>query len=99
MAWRTLYAQVVKARLDQKVLRLDIAYYNFTRLMISRVKAYGAKWRKWFLNQRLWQTTRTKNCPLRHRDHALITLTEEADYTLADGMYRLMNEARHQTLP
>ena len=53
LAWRSLYAQVVKARLNQKALRLDVAYYNFTRCMLSRVKAHGAKWRRWFLNQRL----------------------------------------------
>ena len=99
LAWRSLYAQVVKARLDNKVLRLDVAYYNFTRFMISRVKAYGTKWRRWFLNQRLWQQTRMKMFPLRHRNNALIKLTAEAEYTIADGMYRLMDEARHQTLP
>ena len=75
------------------------AYYNFTRLMISRVKAYGAKWRRWYLNQRLWQPKRTKIFPLRHGNHALIKLTAEAEYEIADGMYKLMDEARHQTLP
>ena len=49
MAWRNLYAETVKARMDDKTLNLKRAIWTWARLALSRVKAYGNKWYKWYV--------------------------------------------------
>ena len=61
IAWRTLYAADVHARLNDKSMNLGNAFFQMTRLLLSRVKAHGAKWRAWYLNQRLWQQGKAKS--------------------------------------
>ena len=61
IAWRTLYAADVHARLNDKSMNLGNAFSQMTRLVLSRVKAHGAKWRAWYLNQRLWQQGKAKS--------------------------------------
>ena len=41
MAWRSLYAETVKARMDDKTLNMKRAVWTWGRLTLSRVKAYG----------------------------------------------------------
>ena len=60
MAWRSLYAETVKARMDDKTLNMKRAVWTWARLTLSRVKAYGNKWYKWYVGQRLWQQKKTK---------------------------------------
>ena len=60
MAWRSLYAETVKARMDDKTLNLKRAIWTWARLTLSRVKAYGNKWYKWYVKQRLWQQKRSE---------------------------------------
>ena len=43
-----LYAETVKARMDDKTLNLKRAIWTWARLALSRVKAYGNKWYKWY---------------------------------------------------
>ena len=44
MAWRSLYAETVRARMENETLNLTQAVWTWARLTLSRVKAYGAKW-------------------------------------------------------
>ena len=46
MAWRSLYAETVKARMDDKTINMKRAIWKWARLALSRVKAYGKKWYK-----------------------------------------------------
>ena len=43
-AWRNLYAEVTRARIEGKQLNLKTAYENFVRMAFTGVVAYGAKW-------------------------------------------------------
>ena len=43
MAWRSLYAETVRARMENETLNLTQAVWTWARLTLSRVKAYGAK--------------------------------------------------------
>jgi hypothetical protein len=52
MAWRSLYAETVRARMEDETLNLTQAMWTWARLTLSRVKAYGAKWNKWYVGQR-----------------------------------------------
>ena len=95
IAWRTLYAEVVKARIEDKRLRLKRAFFNFTRLMLSRVKAHGAKWRRWYMNQRMRRESRKKYFPAaQHGDNALIEIDEEATYRIHPDMQDMMIMAK-----
>ena len=72
MAWRSIYAETVKARMDDKTLNLTRAMWTWARLALSRVKAYGNKWYKWYVKQRLWQQKKTKLIPEQYRKYTLI---------------------------
>ena len=50
-AWRCLYAEVVGARIDNRCLNPSKAYANLVRMAYTRVKAYGAKWYRWYSRQ------------------------------------------------
>ena len=93
IAWRALYAEVTKAHAEDKHLRLDRAYFSFTRLLLGRVKAYGAKWRRWYNNQRLWQPAKTKHFPMRHRNKKFIQVEADATYQIHPDMETKMKEA------
>ena len=58
-AWRNLYAEVTRARIEGKQLNLKTAYANFVRMAFTRVVAYGAKWYRWYSRQH-YCTTRLK---------------------------------------
>ena len=55
-AWRCLYAEAVGARKDNRCMLPTKAYANLVRMAYTRVKAYGAKWYRWYSRQH--RTTR-----------------------------------------
>jgi hypothetical protein len=92
LAWRCLYAETVGARLDERELRLDFAVWKTVRLLLSRVKAYGAKWRKWFMRQRGWRPGKVKMIPEKHREYALIKSDECGSYVINTELQSLLTE-------
>ena len=80
LAWRALYAETVKAHLDDQPLRIQHAYFHTVRYVISRAKAYGQKWKTWYNAQRYHHNDRL--FPEKHRKHAIIKLDERANYTI-----------------
>ena len=47
IAWRCLYAAVVGSRVDDVPIDLQRAYKRTLQLTISRLRAYGEKWKLW----------------------------------------------------
>ena len=47
--------------MNGKQLNTKGAVWKTIRMANSRVKAHGAKWRKWYNTQRLWRETRRKS--------------------------------------
>lgn len=47
IAWRALYAGVVKARMENKHLDLRKVNRNIYKLLICRLRAFGARWNHW----------------------------------------------------
>ena len=45
IAWRCLYAAIVGSRVDDRPLNLGYAYYRTLQMTITRVRAYGEKWK------------------------------------------------------
>ena len=53
IAWRCLYAEITRARVEDTNLDLSKALRRTFALIISRVKAYGEKWKLWYNKQRM----------------------------------------------
>ena len=94
MAWRNLYAQSVKTKLEEGEMDLPLAVYKTWRLVLSRVQAHGNLWRRWFLKQT--GHIRPKIFPLQHRKHKLIELDEEANYKVNPKLGKIVEEARNK---
>ena len=89
-AWRSLYAEVIKRRIEAKeTLKPKVAIKNTVRMMYSRVVAYGFKWRRWWSKQRLWQVARRKEVGKKHQTFKLITCDEEATYMVSPKLLNI----------
>ena len=62
-------------------------------MIISRVKAYGEKWKLWYNKQRLQTHTRIIDAKYR-RQLTLIDQDEEGRYTVADALIKAYEEAK-----
>ena len=82
LAWRCLYAEVVRARIDDKNLNFRKTYKRTIIILISRVKAYGFKWYRWFSRTRNIRASKVKHIPLKYRNRILIK-------TQADGSWSI----------
>ena len=94
MAWRSLYAETVKARMDDKTLNMKRAVWTWARLTLSRFKAYGSKGYKWYVGQRLGQQKKTKLIPEQHRRYILIEFGPHGDYYISSKLRKLFKDTR-----
>ena len=94
-AWRSLYAETVKCHMENKRANLKYAVFSTVRYMVSRSKAYGLKWRLWYIKQS--HHSKFKEFPLRHRTHAMIQLTNEAEFTIDTRLLAWFEWARDRT--
>ena len=88
LAWRCLYAEVVKARLEDKRLDLENAYKRTIQMTIGRLQAQGVKWYRWYSKTRYIQKSKRKKFPRRYRNRILITTTAEAEFVVNDVLLR-----------
>ena len=92
IAWRCLYAQSVKAKLEGGYLNLEEAVYKTLRLTLSRVIAHGNKWRNWYRRQAGHVTPKT--FPEEHQKKTLITFDDSARYTVSEKLKREVANSR-----
>ena len=85
-AWRCLYAEVVGARKENRCMSPSKAYANLIRMAYTRVKAYGAKWYRWYSRQH--RKIDAKVVPRKHRDTKLIKTEASAEYRDKSGTLR-----------
>jgi hypothetical protein len=90
LAWRCLYAEVVGARLDDRRMRLAQAYKRMVYMLISRLRANGEKWYRWYSRTRYLQRKKVKHFPKRYRKRVLITTEKDATFRINRT---LLNEA------
>ena len=88
LAWRCLYAEVVKARLEDKRLDLENAYRRTIQMTISRLKAQGVKWYRWYSKTRYIQLQKRKPFPRRYRKRILMTTTGTAEFTINEELLK-----------
>ena len=80
IAWRCLYAAVVGSRVDDVPIDLQRAYKRTLQLTISRLRAYGEKWKLWCNKNR--HTGLKSIIPVDKRDRTVIEQDMEGDYQL-----------------
>ena len=94
LSWRCLYAEVVASRIDDRDLNLKHAYARLVGLIISRLKASGQKWYRWYSRTRGHQTKTVKQFPQKFRKRKLITTTATASYTINKDLYKEFDRIR-----
>ena len=62
-------------------------YSRLIRMIISRLKASGLKWYKWYSRTQHVQDKKHKFFPRKHRNRKLIVTTQTADYTITPVLY------------
>ena len=86
LAWRCLYAETTRARIEGHPLRLSATYARLVLMIISRLKAQGTKWRRWY--SRTHNTTKKKEFPQRYRKRKLIKTEANADFKINQSLLR-----------
>ena len=92
MAWRAIYAEVVRARKKDKKLRLKVAYAVLVRTMLSRTTAHGAKWKRWYNGQRRWLGT--KCVPRRHSKYKLISTEADSSFEVNKELVQAFEDSK-----
>ena len=94
LGWRCLYAEIVRCRIDELWDELDLkrALRRAVAMVISRVTAYGERWRRHYLRTR--NTTRAKKVAKKHQQHKLIKVSEDAKYELDESLTDLQEELK-----
>ena len=84
-----MYAEVVRARIEDKRLRLQRAYARVVLMVISRLKANGKRWYRWRSSVQNIRTSKSKHFPERYRNRKLIKTNANAEYVINS---KLLNE-------
>ena len=100
IAWRCLYAAIVGSRVDDRPLNLEYAHYRTLQMTITRVKAYGEKWRMWCIKNK--NTGLKCIIPLDKRDRVVIDQDMLGEYTVSGMLikeFERLCTAREQAPP
>ena len=98
LAWRCLYAETVRARINGEQLKLKHAYARVVLMSISRLKAQGQKWYRWYSRTRGISEHKVKTFPRRYRKRCLMTTTATAEYEISDALLREYDSVKQDRL-
>ena len=98
LAWRCLYAEAVRARTNSEHLKLKHAYARVVLMSISRLKAQGQKWYRWYSRTRGISEHKVKEFPKRYRKRRLMTTTATADYEISDVLLQEYDSVKQDGL-
>ena len=94
IAWRCLYAEVVRSRVDERPLDLTAAYKRTMQVTITRLKAYGEKWKMW--SQKNRHTSLKSAIPLDKQERKVIAQDILGDYTINPRFLAEFDRARQE---
>ena len=80
MAWRCLYAEIVRARVDGAHVRLQSARMRCIKMLQSRAEAYGRKWELWVIKQLGRKSI--KPIPKKHQQYTIVRYRTYGSYTV-----------------
>ena len=72
------------------MINLHKAVKRVVAMLISRVTAYGEKWRRWYLS--IQHTSKHKKVAEKFRKFRLITCNEVAEYTINPVLNKIYEE-------
>ena len=80
LGWRCLYAEIIRCRKDKlwEDLNLKKALSRTISMLVSRITAYGRKWKLWYMKTR--NTSNAKLIARKHQNYKLIKISRTADY-------------------
>ena len=78
----------MKARVEDKELDLKRAYARVVLMIISRLKAQGQKWYRWYSKTRGISRKKVKQFPKRYRKRQLIVTQADAQYKINPTLFR-----------
>lgn len=84
LGWRCLYAEITRARINNEQINLKRALKRTFAMIISRTRAYGEKWLKWF--RRTCHSSKSKLIPRKHQKYKMIKISDTAEYTIAQEL-------------
>ena len=84
LAWRCLYAEITRSRIENTDFNLQKALSRVLNMLKSRILAYGTKWRRWYM--RTSRTTRAKKVPRKHQKYKLIKVNDNAEFEISEKM-------------
>ena len=90
LGWRCLYAEIVRCRKDElwEDLKLGKAIKRTAAMLISRITAYGEKWRFSYLKTH--HTSRFKEVPKKHQNYKCIAINSDATYTVSKELLHFL---------
>ena len=97
IAWRCLYAAVVGSRVEDKPLNLEYAYYRTLQMTITRVTAYGEKWKLWCTKNKC--TSLKCTIPLDKQDRVVIVQDMLGDFQVSSTLLEEFNRVRAARSP
>jgi len=80
LAWRCLYAETTSAHIENTTANLDKALTRLWSMVVSRLTAYGTRWKKWVETHT--GTLQNRGIPEAHRDKTVL-------YQDIDGHYEI----------
>ena len=85
IAWRCLYAELVRGRVENVQPDLKAAYKRTIMMNISRLKYYGEKWLKWV--RKNTHTGNKSDIPERHQQKRVIRQDRHGKYEINQVFY------------
>ena len=98
LAWRCLYAETIRARANNEHLKLKHAYARVVLMAISRLKAQGQKWYRWYSRTRGISELKVKEFPKRYRKRRLMTTTAKAEYEISSVLLQEHDRVKRDRL-
>ena len=89
IAWRCLYAAIVKKRVDGGRFHLQSAFKRTVILVRSRAVAYGESWKLWVRKNK--NTSMKHAIPEKHQNKILVKQTLHGDYTINSSIEDTLN--------
>ena len=80
LAWRCLYAELVRGRVEDVKPVIKNAYRRTLIMLVTRLTAYGEKWLRWVRKNR--ETGNKSRIPKRHQDKKLIKQDVDGNYAI-----------------
>jgi hypothetical protein len=90
LAWRCLYAAMVTSRVEDTTLDLEKAFKRLVAMIISRLRAYGYRWRTWVGSS--WFRHQPNVIGRKNLDKKLISFTPDGEYTINEAILKIAKD-------